>query len=88
LRQVSNCVWCGRDSSGAAACLRCAPGQGHGRDLEHDAEFEPDEIYDACIDNLRALLDCYGIAPIAFEPLEQEWADLNVSRYLETLDSP
>ncbi len=82
---VSTCLWCGRASHGAAACLRCAPGQGHARDPEHDSVFEPDEIYEACIENLQALLACYGIAPIAFEPLEEEWADLNAARYLDSL---
>ncbi len=78
------CLWCGRAANGAA-CLACAPGQGHARDPEHDSVFEPDEIYYGCIENLKALLNCYGIEPIPFEPLEEEWGDLNAERYLETL---
>lgn len=69
----------------AAACLTCAPDQGHARDPEHDDVFEPDDTYLACIDNLRALLDCYGLEAIVFEPPNQEYDELNVERYLATL---
>ncbi len=82
---MTSCLWCGRASHGAAACLRCAPDQGQARDPEHDSVFEQDEIYEACIENLRALLGCYGIKPIVLEELDDEWANLNVERYLETL---
>ena len=82
---MSTCLWCGRVCGSAAACLRCAPGQGHARDSERDSEFEPDEIYLACLDNLRALLDCYGIAPAELLDDDPEFDALNVERYLATL---
>lgn len=80
-----SCLWCGRPSEGAAACLRCAPGQGHARDLEHDAVFEPDATYDADIENLQHLLRCYGIAPIELQPPDREFDDLNEERFFQSL---
>lgn len=82
---VKTCIWCGRECGHAAACLRCAPDQGYARDPEHDAVFEPDEIYLACIDNLRALLDCYGLTPVEVFEDDPEYDALNVERYLATL---
>ncbi len=82
---MRTCLWCGRASGGAAACLRCAPDQGYARDAEHDSVFEPDEIYLACIENLRALLDCYGLQPVEVFEDDPEYDSLNVERYLATL---
>ncbi len=83
---MKSCLWCGRAAGNAAACLRCAPNQGHARELEHDVEFDPDESYQQDIRALRRLLDTYGIAPIELEPPDQEFDDLNVERYLATLE--
>ena len=82
---MTTCVWCGRPSDGAAACLRCAPDQGHARDPDQDVIYEPTEIEAASLENLRALLDAEGITPIEFQPEEPEWLDLNEERFLTDL---
>ncbi|HEY2406339.1 MAG TPA: hypothetical protein VGI10_10060 [Polyangiaceae bacterium] len=82
---MSGCVWCGSPAERAAACLTCAPEQGHARDPDHDSVFEPTAIEHASLENLRAMLDDSGIPEIVFPPDEPEWFELNEARFLDGL---
>ena len=80
-----SCVWCGRPCDKAAACLRCAPDQGHARDPDFDELYEPTDEQGAALVTLRERLAEVGIQPIELPPDEPEWFDLNETRFLEAL---
>ncbi|HXJ69857.1 MAG TPA: hypothetical protein VNM39_13185 [Verrucomicrobiae bacterium] len=79
---MTACLWCGRPSDGAAACLRCAPEQGHSRDPDVDELYEPTDAQALAIDRLRAELDASGLPGPELPPDEPEWFDLNEERFL------
>lgn len=86
------CYWCGGSTQELAGfdlvparrwvCMTCAPDQGQFRDPEFDETYQPTMVQVARLRVLRARLAADGLRPMALEPEDREFLDLNVERFL------